>query len=139
MWQGSEYASGCNYARVLNIPGFRVCQASAYARVAQGSKYAWMWLNNVLWQSSEYTWSTFHKVSNKLPVLNMPRLRIWQGCNMRGLYKVLNLAESAWVCLKDVSICVNDLTMLNMINYDGIYLKKQSAEYARMLDVSDEF
>ena len=32
-----------------------------------------------------------------------------------------------------------DLTMLNMINYDGIYLKKQSAEYARILDVSDEF
>ena len=39
MWQGAEYASGCNYGRVLNIPGFRVCQVSAYASVAQGSEY----------------------------------------------------------------------------------------------------
>ena len=27
--------------------------------------------------------------------------------------------------------------MLNMIEYAGIYLKKQSAEYARILNVSD--
>ena len=41
IWQGSEYASGCNYARFLSIPGFRVCQVSAYTSVApQGSKYA---------------------------------------------------------------------------------------------------
>ena len=38
--RGSEYASGCNYRRVLNIPGFRVCQVSAYASLAQGSEYA---------------------------------------------------------------------------------------------------
>ena len=36
IWQGSEYALGCNYLRVLNIPGFRVCQVSAYANVPQG-------------------------------------------------------------------------------------------------------
>ena len=36
---GSEYALGCSYGRVLNIPGLRVCQVSAYASVAQGSKY----------------------------------------------------------------------------------------------------
>ena len=38
--QGSEYPLGCNYGRVLNIPGFRVCQVSAYASVEQGSKYS---------------------------------------------------------------------------------------------------
>ena len=32
-WQGSEFAWGCNYGRVLNIPGFQVCQVSAYASV----------------------------------------------------------------------------------------------------------
>ena len=32
--------SGCNYGRVLNIPGLRVCQVSEYASVAQGSEYA---------------------------------------------------------------------------------------------------
>ena len=39
IWQDSEYASGFNYESLLNIPGFRVCQVSAYASVAQGSKY----------------------------------------------------------------------------------------------------
>ena len=29
------------------------------------------------------------------------------------------------------------LIILNMINYAGIYLKNQSAEYARFLNVSD--
>ena len=38
--KGSEYASGCCYGRVLNIPGFQVYQGSAYATVVQGSKYA---------------------------------------------------------------------------------------------------
>ena len=80
MWQGSEYMSGYNYGRVLHIPGFRVCQVSTYASVAQGSEYAWMWLNDALWQGSEYVWSTFHRALNKPPVLNMPRLRIWQVC-----------------------------------------------------------
>ena len=32
--------SGYNYGRVLDIPGFRVCQVSAYASVAQGLEYA---------------------------------------------------------------------------------------------------
>ena len=64
----------------LNIPGFRVLQVSAYASVAQGSEYALIWLNNALGQGSEYTWSMFRKVLNKRSVLNMPGLRIWQGC-----------------------------------------------------------
>ena len=49
IWQDSEYVSGCNYGRVMSIPGFRVCQVSAYASVLQGSEYAWIM---PLWQGS---------------------------------------------------------------------------------------
>ena len=38
--QGSEYVSGCNYGKILNIPGFQVYQVSAYASVTQGFEYA---------------------------------------------------------------------------------------------------
>ena len=62
--------------RVLNISGFRVCQVSAYASVAQGYEYALIWLNNALGQYPEDAWSMLHMVLNKLPVLNMPGLRI---------------------------------------------------------------
>ena len=47
---GSEYESDCNYVKVLDIPGFKVCQVSAYESIVQGSEYAW---------------STFHRVLNK--------------------------------------------------------------------------
>ena len=50
--------------KVLNIPGFRVCQVSAYASIAQGYEYARIRLNNALWQGFEYAWSTFHRVLN---------------------------------------------------------------------------
>ena len=76
----------------MNIPGFRVCQVSAYASVAQGSEYARIWLNNALWKCSEYAWSTFHIVLNKPPVLNMPGLRIWQGCEYARVTKGVEYA-----------------------------------------------
>ena len=86
MWQDYEYESGCNYERVLNILGFRVCQVSAYASVAQDSGYAWTWLNNALWQGSENAWSAFHRVLNKL--------RIWQSCE----YAIdTQRCECAWI------------------------------------------
>ena len=34
-------------------------------------------------------------------------------------------------------MCEYALMLLNIINYVGIYLKKQSTEYARILNVSD--
>ena len=34
-------------------------------------------------------------------------------------------------------MCEYALMLLNIINYAGIYLKKQSTEYARILNVSD--
>ena len=119
MWQGSEYVSGSDYRRVLNIPGFWVCWVLAYARVAQDSEYAWIWLNNALWQGSEHARSTLHRVLNKPPVLNMLGLRIWQGfecatvtqgaeyvlISLNTSYKVsqyiwiyVNNAELGWMC-----------------------------------------
>ena len=89
-----KYALRFSYGKVLNIPGFRVCQVSAYASVAQGSEYSWIWLNNALWQSSEYAWSTFHRVLSKPPVLYMPGLRIWQGCCEYA--RVTQSAKYAW-------------------------------------------
>ena len=38
-----------------------------------------MWMNNGLWQDSDYAWSSFHRVLTKPIVLNIPGLRIWQG------------------------------------------------------------
>ena len=81
IWQNSEYASGCNYGRVLNIPGFRVYQVSAYARVAQGSECAW---------------STFHRVLNKLSGKA-------SGSKCQGSeYDSLSICEGytgCWICL----------------------------------------
>ena len=73
--RGFKYVR-CNYGRVLNIPGFRVCQVSMYASIAQGSEYARIWLNNALWKGSEYALSTFHRVLNKPLVQNMPGLNM---------------------------------------------------------------
>ena len=122
---GSEYARGCNFGRVLSITRFLVCQVSVYARVAQGSEYAWIWLNNALWLGSGYA---FHRVLNKLTVLNMLGLRIWQGCEYA---KVTQGPEYAWISLNMSYewICLNRFL---------IYLKKQSAEYARIQNVSDK-
>ena len=59
MWRGSVYASWCNCGRLLNIPGFWVCQVSVYASLSQGPEYPWIWLNYALWQGSEYVWQCF--------------------------------------------------------------------------------
>ena len=47
-----------------------------------------------LWHGSEYTWSMFHKVLDKPPVLNMPGFRMWQGCEY---VRVRQGAEYAWI------------------------------------------
>ena len=99
--------SGCNYGRVLNILRFRVCLVSAYANVTLGSEYAWIRINNALRQGSKYAWSTFHRVLNRLPVLNMARLWIcevytgWLICLNKPKY-VLIMFQYAWICLNNV-------------------------------------
>ena len=69
-----EVMEGSEYSKI------RVCQVSSCANIAQGPEYASICLNNTLWQGSEYSWSTFHRVLNKAAVLNMLGFRIWQGC-----------------------------------------------------------
>ena len=121
LWGGSEYVSGfkyirvlkiwrfsydrilnvsdawiCNYGWVLNIPGFQVCPVPAYASIAQGSEYAWIWLNNALWKSSENAWSTFHRVLHMPPFLNVSGLRIWQSFEYAS---VTQGAKYAWISL----------------------------------------
>ena len=59
--KGSEYVLGFKYVRVLNICKFLL-----------------------LWQGSEYAWSTILRVLNKSSVLNMLGLRILQGCENEG-------------------------------------------------------
>ena len=72
---------------------------------------------------------------NQPPVLNMLGLKIWQGCEDA---RVPQGAEYAWICLNNVSICVNipqkRWIWLNML---ACTWRKQNAEYARILDVSD--
>ena len=58
----------------------------------QRSEYTRIWLNNALWQGSEYAWSTFHRVINNPPVLNMLGLRIWQGCEYARVTQVAEYA-----------------------------------------------
>ena len=128
IWQGSEYASGCNYGGVLNNPGLRVCQVSAYARVAQGSENALIWLNNAQWQGLECAWSTFYSVINKYLVLNMPVLRKCQGCEYAWIW--LNNAqwqgcEYAWSMFHSV---INKPPVLNI----PVLRIWQDCEYARV-------
>ena len=84
------------------VEGFWIFQNSEYARFLRMQALhkvlnnAWILLNNALSQGSEYAWSTFHRVLNKRPVLNMPGLRIWQGCEYA---KVTQGAEYAWIIL----------------------------------------
>ena len=60
-YQGSEYASGFEYARILNIPEFFICQYC----VTQGSEYAGV--------SFEYAWIFLVMSGYLLICLNMPK------------------------------------------------------------------
>ena len=58
--------------------------------------------------------------------------------NMQGITQGV---EFAWISLSMTYWCINmrgyvSIT-LNIVEYAGIYLKKQSAEYARILNESD--
>ena len=71
-----------------------ICQVFAYESIAQGSQYAWMWLDmpngRVLNMPGQRFWL------NKPPVLNTLQPRIWQCCEYT---RVTNSAEYAWISL----------------------------------------
>ena len=83
----------------------------------------WIWLNNTLWQGSEYVWSTFHRALNKPPVLNIVGLRI--VVNMRLSQRVLNMPEWVWV---RISLTVFD-RVLNKSQYVWIYLNNTEYDF----------
>ena len=82
---GSAYASGCNYGSVMNKSGFWICQVSPYVSIVQRSEYAWIWLNNAWINCLDH--SDYGRVLNMSPVLNMPGLGIWQGCEYARVTK----------------------------------------------------
>ena len=100
LWQGYEYASRHNNGRVLNIPGFRICQISACVSITQGSEYDWIWLNNAwinwllwLWQSSEYACSKFYRI------LNMPLVSKYAKGRVMARLWICEDYAGCWICL----------------------------------------
>ena len=98
----TEYTSGCNYGRVLDVPGFRLCQASAYMQA----------LHKVL-NMPEYDW-----IIPQGRALNMPgqpfmgskyatarnMARLWLCEDYTGRFKSekpeypLIMSQYAWTC-----------------------------------------
>ena len=64
---GFKICKGSEYSRIVNVPGFWIprfteglpglptWQVVAYARIIQGSEYAWIWLNNTWINYSDYS------------------------------------------------------------------------------------
>ena len=107
------------YDRVPNMHGdgrelwkgfeFQDSEYFVYASVAQGSEYAWIQLNNALWQGPEYAWSPFHRILNKPLILNMTRLRIQQGFEgYTGWWICLNKPEYPLMMSQYARICLNN-------------------------------
>ena len=103
--------------------GFRQCQVSAFARIAQSFEYTRIWLNNALWQGSEYAWSTKYARAQ-----NMARLWKCKGCT------------GCWICLNKLEYAsMSQYSWISLNNAEHIpaYAWKNSSEYARILNVFD--
>ena len=121
LWKSPEYS------RIPSMPGFYICKCCTRF---------WIWLNNALWQGSECAWSTFHRVLNKPPALNMPGSEYgkdgicegYTGCwiciNKPG-YAVI-MSQYVWICLNKAGIWLNITA----------YTWKNCTEYAKILNVS---
>ena len=125
--------AGCSYGRVLNIPGFLICQVSAYVNVIQGSEYAWIWLNNAWINYSmtgfwlclvSFTEFWYASGSKYARARNIARLWICEGYTGWWIYLnkpeyALIMPQYAWICLDNAEfVC--------------IYLNKQSSKYTRI-------
>ena len=84
-----------------NFFSLAICQVFAYEGIAQGSQYAWMWLDmpngrvlNMPGQRLNMPGQRFWL--NKPPVLNTLQPRIWQCCEYT---RVTKSAEYAWISL----------------------------------------
>ena len=118
------------------MEGFWIFHDSKYGRL-QRDWYACMWVKHAWINCSDhfeygillkYAWSTFHRVLNLLPVLNIPGFRVWLGCEY---LRVTRGAEFAWTILnvpyQCFSMCEHALIMLNTLEYAWIHLNKKSS------------
>ena len=60
VYQGCQYASGSQYARVLNLPVFLVCQGSEDAAFTEGPEYAWI-IPQIYPIMPDYAWIYWNK------------------------------------------------------------------------------
>ena len=102
---------GRYYGRVLNIPGFQMCQISAYASVKLGFEYPRIWLNNAWINCSDYgrikvsRGFEYASGSKYVGALDMTSLWICEGYTEYALimphysWICLNNAEYAWMYL----------------------------------------
>ena len=115
---------------------------SAYARVKQGSQFAWTWLNNAWINCSDYgkvlnmpgqSFRGFDYAcgSKYARVQNMARLRNCEGCI--GFWICLNKPEFSLIMPK---ISGYTSIILKCLNLSG-HIWKKSSEYARIPNVSD--
>ena len=81
IYQGSEYGSGSEYARVLYLTGFWICHGFEYARLLNMSLFC-------IYQSSELA-----------RVLNIPEFWIYQ------CYGITQASEYASISLNNSQIC----------------------------------
>ena len=91
IYQGSEYVSGLQYVKVLNAPGFEICQG-----------YTGFWISEYAWIIPEYAWLN----------LNMPEC-VWICGNMceyawsHWIVFVLHFPTVIPCVLKRVVTCLN--------------------------------
>ena len=114
IYQGSKYASGFKYARILNN------QSTEYARVTQGSECAWIF--------PDYVWL----------YLNMPDY----------VGKCLNMPKYAWICLNlpewllfcispvvtllrgDLFVGLQETRVCNLEEHEAVFLKRQNLTFS---------
>ena len=96
VYMGMQLLKGSEYSRIPNKPGFCLCKR--YTRLWISLNMDEQCLNKLfwLWQGFEYARLKFHWDLNKPPILNMPVLRIWQGCEYKS---VTQGAEYVWISL----------------------------------------
>ena len=128
IWQGSEDALGGNYGGVLNVPGFLVCQVSAYARVAQSSEYSWIMSCGRVLNMSGQRFTVFYICpQSKHAKAQQNMTWVW----ICELHRVLSMPDTARICLNNVSIYVNVLITLNIIEYTDIIPEKTECGICR--------
>ena len=115
-WLTGLYALGSQYARVLNIPGFSICQVSKCTWVLNILEF---WILNMLkfwiYQGSEYASSSQCQGSEYARFTQGPEY-VWIIHEFARL--CLNMSEYTWICqnmCEYAYICLNGFCLLVLI------------------------